>query len=207
MATTETLPARTRLLPTICLVGALAFVLLFGMLCYGFTGYFRLSRDVKALRNSLMDSAASEWDRKIEINVGAFTLNLARTGLGFVDLKSEVRAAVGALRSGEVGFYRLRHGHAPLDHAAMLSAADAAMTGRSWDRLVGVMNRHELVALYVPREVRSAREVKICLVVVNGRELVVAGARSDLEPLAELALNAHSLVALKAHKHRFPERL
>ena len=69
----------------------------------------------------------------------------------------------------------------------MLSAADAAMAGRGWDRLVGVLHGHELVAVYAPREIRSAQDVKFCLVVMDGRELIVAAARGNLEPLADLA--------------------
>jgi len=187
MNTSENLSGRKHLLPTICLVGAVASFLLIGILCYGVTGYFRLGRDVKALRNSVMESTAADWDRKIEINIGAFTLGLAQAGLGFVELKSEVRAALRSLRSGEAGYYRLRPGQAPRDHGAMLSAADAAMAGRGWERLVGVVDRHELVAIYLPREMKSVRDVNACLVVMNGRELVVAGGRSDLEPLIQFA--------------------
>ena len=94
-----------------------------------------------------------------------------------------------AVRSAEVGVYKLRSGHQQLNLAAMLSAADKTMAGRGWDRVVGVMDRRELVAVYVPAQVRSTRNVKVCLVTVNGEELVVASARSNLEPLMALTWN------------------
>jgi hypothetical protein len=158
------------------------------------TGCFKVSSDVGALRDSVMKAARVEREERIEIGVGALTLNLARAGLAFVDLEPEARTALHAVRSAEVGVYKLRHERQQLNHAAMLSAADKTMTDRGWDRVVGVMNRRELVAIYVPGNVRSTRNVKVCLLTVNGRELIVACARSNLEPVMELAWD-------RAHQH------
>jgi len=162
------------------------------LLVVGVTSCLRLSRDARTLRNALMESAAVPWDKTIELSVGSFTLHLARAGLQFVDLDPDARVALQAARGAEVGVYRLKARQSRLDRAAMLSAADAAMTARCWDRLVGVLTRGELVAVYVPREIPSTRDVKVCLVAWSGQQLVVGSARSDLEPLAQLALkHAH----------------
>ena len=165
----------------------IAFAL--ALLSVALTGCFRVSSDVRVLRDSVMNSAAADWNEKIEIGVGALTLNLARAGLAFVDLDAEARTALQSVRGAEVGVYQLRYRHKPLQHSAMLSAADKAMASRGWDRIVGVMSQRELVAIYVRNDVRSARNVKVCLLTLNGREMVVASARSNLEPLMELAFN------------------
>ena len=162
-----------------------AFVL--ALLCVGLTGCFRVSSDVRALRESVTKTAATDWDQEIEIGVGAITLNLARAGLALVDLPPEARVALDAARGAEVGVYRLHNAHKALNRAAILSAADRAMAGRGWDRIVGVLDRRELVAIYAPSDVRSARNVKICLLTVSGEEMIVASARSNLEPLMEMA--------------------
>ena len=151
------------------------------------TGCFKVSTDVGALRDCVMKGAPAEWEEEIEIGFGPLTLNLARAGLAFVDLEPEARSALHAVRSAEVGVYKLRSGHQQLNLAAMLSAADKTMAGRGWDRVVGVMDRRELVAIYVPAQVRSTRNVRVCLLTVDGQELVVASARSNLEPLMALA--------------------
>ena len=159
------------------------------LLTLGLTGCFRVSNDVGALRKSVMTSAGAEWDEKIEIGVGAITLNLARAGLAFVDLPPEARAALHAARGAEVGVYRLRDARKPLNRAALLSAADKAMAGRGWDRIVGVLDQRDLVAIYMPNDVRSVRDVKICLLTLSGEEMVIACARSNLEPLMEIAFS------------------
>jgi hypothetical protein len=158
-----------------------------GLGTIGLTGCFKVSNDVGALRDSVMSAASAEREERIEIGIGPLTLNLARAGLSFVDLEPEARTALHAFRSAEVGVYKLRNKGQPLDQAAMLSAADKTMAGRGWDRVVGVMNRHELVAVYVPVKIHSTRNMKVCLLTVTGRELIVASARSNLEPLMELA--------------------
>lgn len=191
-ANPQPLPPRRRRSPLLAVlaIGAGVGVFTLGLLILGLTSYLRVGRDVKALRDSLRASAAVRWDKKIEVNVGAFTLGVARACLSFADsdLDREARKALGALRAAEVGVYHLRDRRRRLDNAALLSAADEAMAARGWERLVGVSERRDLVAIYVPRDARSERDIKACMAIVNNREVVVAAGRGDLEPLMDLAL-------------------
>jgi hypothetical protein len=159
------------------------------LFCVSSTGCFKMSNDARALRDSVTRSAGAEWNEEIEIGVGALTLNLARFGLSFVDLDPEARTVLSAARSADVGVYRTRTEPKQKDFALMLANADHAMIARGWDRMVTVMEPRELVAVYVPGNIRSTRDVRVCLVVLNGGELVVASARSNLEPLLEMAFN------------------
>jgi hypothetical protein len=153
----------------------------------GLTGCLRVGSDAAALRNSLTQSTANEWDKKIEIGVGQCILFVARAGLSRVDMPVEARTALSAVRSAEVGVYERHARGRSLDYAAMLSAADTAMSGRGWDRFVTVCNSRQLVAVYVPEKARSTRDVQVCLAVVSEGELVLASARSNLEPLMAMA--------------------
>ncbi len=161
------------------------------LLVVGVTGYIRLGRDTRALRDSVLKSSVARWDKKVEVSVGACTLKLVRFGLSFAPLDAEARKVLGALKSvrgAEAGVYKLHDGRSLLDRAAMMAAADDVMAARGWDRMVGVLNRRDLVAIYVPKGARPARNVKVCLLALRGPDLVVASARSNLEPLWELAM-------------------
>ena len=115
-------------------------------------------------------------------------LNLARNDIALIsDLDPEARTALHAVRGAEVGVYKLRAGHKELKRAVILSVADKAMARRGWDRIVGVMNQGEFVAIYVRHDARSTRNVRVCLLTLNGEGMVVASARSNLEPLMEMA--------------------
>jgi len=128
-------------------VGSLFLLLL---LCLSLTGCFNVSRDTEVLRNSLLKSLDRNYEKEIEIGLGAFTVGLARAGLSFVNLDPEARAALGALRAADIAVYRLDSNEKPIDYPAMLRAADKAMAVHSSDRLLTVMNQRDLVVIYVP---------------------------------------------------------
>src|SRR5690242_12302246 len=111
------------------------------------TGFFRLSRDARCLRDSLTDlrSAASPaWHKRFELRVGAITCALVRTGLHFAPLDADARLALDSVRGGEAGIYE-DHGRVRWsDRTALLSNADSAMEQRGWERLVRVAQKDDL---------------------------------------------------------------
>ena len=147
-----------------------------------------LSSDTRALRNSLIKSSGVEWRQRIALHAGGLVLSTVRAGLSFVNLDAGARAALQSVRGAEVGVYQLPVGAKPPDRAVLLAAADAAMTARGWDRVVGVMDGSDLVTVFLPGEIASARRMKCCLMVFDGQEMVVVSARADLEPLFKYAL-------------------
>jgi hypothetical protein len=165
---------------------AIALTLVATLVVAGITAYLGIGRDAEALRDSLMESAPGDWQRKVEFHVGAFTLNLARAPLAFVKIDPDLRAILRVVRSTEIGVYQLRDASKRLDHTAMLAAADRMMATRGLERTVGVLDRDELVAVYLSARLSSPRNVKACIVVVEDGQLVVASVRSNLEPLLEV---------------------
>ena len=60
------------------------------------------------------------------------------------------------------------------------------MQSRGWTRVLGVIEKKELVAIYVPAGLSSQR-MKCCLMVLDKQHLVVASVQGNAEPLLELA--------------------
>ena len=166
-----------------------------GVIALGVASYFHLSSDTRALRNGLLKASGVEWRQHIGLNIGSTTLGVVRAGLAFAPLDAKARAAVQALRGVEVGIYQLTPGTKPPDRAAMLAVADTVLNARGWERVVGVMEGDELVSVYVPGETISAHHVKCCVVVFDGRQLVVVSARADAAPLRECLRNQSDLPA------------
>ena len=174
------------------LVPAAFLVAIFVGLALVVTSFFRLSQDARCLRNSVRQFAQTEavnWNERIELRLGSIPCFLLRAGLSFAPLNEEARAAVQALRGAEVGIYQLDAGAADLDRGAMLSAVDKAMASRGWDRLVGVAKGREVVAVYVPQGEQFGSRLDACVAVLSRRELIIAAARTDLEPLIEFAMS------------------
>jgi hypothetical protein len=174
--------AGVALVVLICASLTAAFVI------HSVTGFLRLSRDAQELRDTLTGSADSDWVKRIEVSIGPISTALVRAGCFFVELDPEVAAAVQAVRRAEVGVYQWAEPGEKGDRAMLLTYADEAMAQRGWDRLIGFVQKRQLVAVYVPRGESSARDARACVAVLTDQELVVVSARANLEPLLQLAL-------------------
>ena len=166
-----------------------------GVLVAGVASYLHLSSDTRALRNELMKASGVAWRQHIGLNIGSVTLGVVRAGLCFAPLDAKARAAVQAVRGVEVGIYELPPGTKPPDHTAMLAVADTVLNARGWERVVGVLEGEELLSVYVPGEAISARQMKCCVLVFDGRQMVVACATANVESLLECLRNQTDLRA------------
>ena len=175
----------------------LALVLCLPLLCaVGIAGYFRLSSATEALRSSVIESVPGQWDKRFAVHVGGLTLGLVRFGSLFFNLPAEPKAALETLHGAEVGVYKLQDAPSALDYSAMFTATDKCMRRRGWDRVVGVAQGRQFVAVYLPRNLRTVKRMACCVAVLNEQDLVVASARGNLEPLLALAtqrLQGHDL--------------
>ena len=166
----------------------LGVIVLFLAICaLGVVGMFQLSSESTILRQTMMSSVAGTWDKKIAIRVGGLTTALVRGGSRFFKIPPEPRAALDAVHGAEVGVYNLREDPGYVERGALLTRADKAMAARGWDRIVGVVHEHDLVMVYMPHKKASLHNLRCCVAVFSGRDLVVVSARGNLEPLMELA--------------------
>jgi hypothetical protein len=166
-------------------------LLTLGGLALGVASYFHLSSDTRALRSELTRASGAEWQQQIGLSVGNVTLGLVRAGLSWTPIEPEARAALRTVRGVEVGVYELAAGTERPDRTAMLAAADSVMNARGWERVVGVLDGGQLVGVYLPAEMGSPQRVKACVVVLDGKQLVVVSARANLEPLLECLRRQH----------------
>lgn len=181
---TEPVASRRRRWPVVLLVAAVCL----GWLAVGVSGFFRVGRDAGALRDSLLQSATTPWTKTIEVSVGSFTCSLARLVTAFFDMPPEARAAIRAARGAEVAVYEQPAREVCSNQADMLLEADRVMENRGWDRMAGVISHNEMVVIYLPKKLRSPRDLRLCLAVLERGQLVVVSARSNLEPLLDFAL-------------------
>ena len=176
---------RRFLIGAIIVVGVTPFVLV-GALALLVYSSLHVGSDVAALRRSVMPASAEGWHKQVEISVGWLPVFLAKTGLQFAPLDPEAKIALRAAKSGEVVVYQRPAHDNRLDHSRILADADQAMQRRGWERAVGVVDRDDLVAVYVPTGLNSVRKVKACVLVLDRENLVVVSATADLRPLMEL---------------------
>ena len=174
----------------ICLLLICVPVLLAG------TGCFRVSSETRALRDAALDNGISGVEEKFEFGVGMFSVGLAKLAARFVEIPPEAHTALGSLKNAECSVYEFTRRRGSL--ASILQEADEAMEARDCERLIGVIHENQLVAVYVPKGMKSARNLKASVLVLNDKQLICASAQADARDLFGLAM-------MKAHEE-FPER-
>jgi hypothetical protein len=102
-------------------------------------------------------------------------------------LDPAARAALQSIHGAGVGIYQLPAGTPPPNRAAMLVTAESAMTARGWERVVGVIDGREMVAVYIPKAV-SVHRLKCCVLVFDGKQMVLASVRGNPKPILDYAL-------------------
>lgn len=151
---------------------------------------FRMGGEARVMKEVVMEALPNEWERQVEIGVGEIPSFLVRTGLRWVDLDPVARAGLQAFRSADVGVYRrVASADAVAERTAdLLGKLLERMGRRGWEPVVTVREGRELVAVLVPVGLDSARRLKVCVLVLDGDDLVVVSARGNLEPLIEMGL-------------------
>lgn len=146
-----------------------------------------IGSDAAALRQSLMDANPGEWNKKIAVHLGFFTLGAVRCVSSFVPLPPEARIGLESLRNVEVGVFQNNRSGGPSHASTSLAAADRVMLKRGWLRAVCVASERELVLIYTPRDMTSPKQMSCCVAVLNERDLVVVSGRGNVEALMQLA--------------------
>ena len=189
-------PATRRPIRRFWLWGLLATpLLLLLLLGAGVASFFYLGSDFRALRDGVIKSSDVAWRQQFALNASYPVLGAIRAGSSFVKLNPGARVAVQSVRSAGVGVYQLASKAPSPDRGAMLAAADSTMTARGWKRVVGVMDGKELVAIYLPEKKISIHRLKCCVLVFDGKELILVSVQGNPEPLLRYAFDQASLHA------------
>lgn len=169
---------------------ALALVLVggFATVAIGAVHLFSAGADARALNATVIAATGGDWQPNIQVRAGPILFTLARLVTAFVpDVPPEARRVLGAVHSAEVSIHHLTGADGRLDRGSLLARADARMAARDWERVVGVVDGATVVGVYMAAGDVSPRNLRVCVLVLDGEELVTVSARADVEQLAELA--------------------
>lgn len=147
---------------------------------------FRMGGEARVVRSVFLKGDAPGWERRVELGVGRLPVALVRAVAGWFPLPPEARAGLEAVRWGDVGVYRRRAGSALEDGTEWIREATRAMSRRGWEAAVTVHEPGQTVLVFVPGEVGEGWGLRVCVVVLRGKDLVVASGRVDGAPLVPL---------------------
>jgi hypothetical protein len=164
-----------------------AVMLVFGTGMAKVGGAFFLSAPSASLREAVIKSSDSVWKKHFAFRVGGLTTGLVRMVSHHVQVPVEGRAILEAVHSGDLGVYELDPGAEWKDRGGMFAATDLKMKAKHWVRIVGVCHGGDAVAVYMPRKGTSISDVRCCVMVLKDRQLIIASAEGNLEPMWQLA--------------------
>ena len=160
---------------------SLAVVIAYGLSCLVPT------HSTRELSTIAIHGSGGNWTWRGSARIDAVPLMAARFVSGFMkQIPPEARLALQAARSGEVTLYERVGGGYSKDYRRLLTDADRFMQHSGFERVVGVLEGPELVAIYLPTGLHSQRQLNATVLVVNDSNLVVASATADLVPLFHL---------------------
>jgi hypothetical protein len=161
-----------------------------------------VSGETRALRNAAIHGDGLRWKKQVEVNVGSLPFWVARLVVPFTPAPPEAQQALSAVRSVEVSVHELRESNP--DYGRILREADEDMRKRGWDRVVGVLDHHTAVAVYAVTESGRGGNVKVSVLVVDGKQMVAVSGRAKLEPVLELAMSKAQEGFLAKHRRHEP---
>lgn len=171
-------------LAALLLVGFLGVIAIAGLIFLA----VRPDAGLRSLRSGLLEALDVETSQRIEARVPGVVATLARWGVGFTPAPPEVKTALRSFHGGQAGVYQLASEPAGDSRAELVSLADAHLAGRGWSRIVTVLDRDEMVMVFAPDDADLApHDMTAGVVVLSGRQLVIASARGDLTQVFELA--------------------
>jgi hypothetical protein len=161
-------------------------VLLVAITVYGVVSCFRLGAEARSLRQVVMESSGQPWRQKLALNAGGITTSLLRQGLSLTWLDPKAQTALQTVRAAQVGIYELPAGAKAPPSRVILEATDARMRRDGWERLLCAADGQNLVAVYVPSATTSLKRVKCSVLVLGGKQMVLASVQVNLHPLLQM---------------------
>lgn len=148
--------------------------------------------ELRALRNAVHAADPAGWQRRIEVGAGWLPVWVVRTGSSFVDLPAEARAALDSVRSADVGIYQRTSRGTDETAAQLHERMLTTMAARGWEPAVTVRDGSQVVTVFVPdRSPRRPTELKAAVAVIDGDDLVLATANTDLAPMVDWLARKH----------------
>ena len=154
-------------------------------------GIFFLSKEAKKLQLAINTDLDFGTSTKFQLSVGPGLLGVGRMAAHWIDdIPTEVHQVMGAVKEASVGVYELDRSPTATERGNMMRITDQRLGLKGWQRIVAVNEKNETVLIYTPIESGDEAELRVCIAVCDGRDLVVVSATTSIESLSALT-NMH----------------
>lgn len=141
--------------------------------------------DVRQLRRLALSHLSGDWHKQVELRVGGAICSVGQFAAAIAGAPAEAQVALGCLDSAEVSVHHCDSSAAGDASAGpLLAAAVTEMRERGWDPVVTVRDHGDTVAVFTRDD--GIEHLRVCVLVLDGRDLVIATCRARPAPLLKL---------------------
>ena len=149
---------------------------------------FSLVKEAAKLREVVVDTTSIPLQTKVQFSVGPAMLGIGRVAVSFIDeAPREAKQALAAMRRASVGVYEFDLAPTEAQQVALWEATEQRVNRDGWQRIVSVTEGSQSVMIFMPQDSRSGELLEVCVVVCEGRQLIIVSAVADPAPLMALA--------------------
>ena len=149
---------------------------------------FSLVKEAADLREIVIDTTSIPMQTKVQFSVGPAILGMGRVAVSFIDeAPREAKQALAAMRRASVGVYEFDRAPTDAQQIALWEATEQRVNRDGWQRIVSVNEGSQSVMIFMPQDSDATEMLEVCVVVCEGRQLVIVSAVADSAPLMALA--------------------
>lgn len=120
--------------------------------------------------------------QQLGAKAGSGALWFGSWAVQFTDAPAEVKTALKTVRGVDFAVYELDKAPGGRELDILVKELDRRMETQGWERAVLTREKGNVVAIYNKANVRRADDLRVCVLVVDDREMVMVSARADLGP-------------------------
>jgi hypothetical protein len=145
------------------------------------------------LRPLIAETESGRWVERLEVAVTGRFFPVVGLGMKLTSVDPRIARLVRGASEVAVRVYERRSGPVAVKLGGLptgrllLDTVSERLVGLEWERVVGVRDGEQTVAVFLPAGWDGLGDVTCCVLVRGARELVMVSARMDPRPLIELA--------------------
>ncbi len=156
-----------------------------------FTGCIGVDRSFRGVRDYVLASTESEFEKEFEFSFGNVTIGMAEIALTFADTDEPIDEMLSEINSVQVGIYNRTSNEKIKSSFEELKFLTKKMKKAGWDCIVRSIDNSELAAVFV--RVHNDELNQLFVIAINDDEIILAEILGRLHKVIEIAIREKGL--------------
>ncbi|MDA3860308.1 MAG: DUF4252 domain-containing protein [Melioribacteraceae bacterium] len=166
-------------------------VLGFLMIAILFTGCIGVDRSFRGIRDYVLASSESQFDKEFEFSFGAVTIGMAEIAINFADVEEPIDEILSEINSVQVGIYNSSSEEKFKSNFEELNFLTNKMKNAGWDCIVRSVDKNDMAAVFV--RIHEDELNQLFVIAINEDEIVLAEVLGNLNKVIEIAIREKGL--------------